>query len=152
MPDFTPRYKLNILLADDDIDDCHLFKEALDELPLSFDLSLVHNGEQLMKLLHQKGAQLPDMLFLDLNMPHKNGFQCLSEIKQDEQLKQIPVIIYSTSIQQAGINLLYKNGAHHYIRKPSEFHFLKKLIYQAIRVTVEADFLQPVKEDFVLSV
>ena len=71
----------NILLADDDQDDCLLFKEALDELAITVQLTAVQNGEELMQLLN-KAEILPDLMFLDLNMPRKNGMECLFAIKQ----------------------------------------------------------------------
>ena len=67
-----------ILLADDDKNDQLLFKEALEELPVTTHLASVENGEQLMQLLNDGKELLPDILFLDLNMPRKNGFTCLS--------------------------------------------------------------------------
>jgi|GEM_PF-217332 len=148
---FSPSLSLNIFLADDDLDDCLIFKEVLEELPLSFNLTTVHNGEQLMQLLDQKKDQLPDMLFLDLNMPLKSGFLCLSEIKRNEKLKQLPVIVYSTSFQQDVVNQLYLNGAHHYISKPNQFSLLKKIIHEAIITTAKEGFLQPGKSEFLLS-
>lgn len=133
----SPLPTQHILLADDDKDDCLLFKDALEELPISAQLTTVHSGEQLMQLLN-KNEQLPDLLFLDLNIPRKNGFACLVEIKQNKKLKQLPVIIYSTSFRKDVVNLLYKNGAQHYIRKPNEFSVIKELIYYAITLTAEA--------------
>ena len=82
-----------LLLADDDIDDCCFFEDALNELPISATLSTVNHGVQLMQYLSAKSGSLPDLLFLDLNMPRKSGFDCLTEIKQSEKLKQLPVII-----------------------------------------------------------
>ena len=110
---------MKILLADDDIDDCIFFKEAVDELMLSTHLTIVHDGEQLMQLLTNETNELPDVLFLDLNMPRKNGFECLSEIKLNKKLKQLPVIIFSTSFEQEVVNRLYQNVAQYFIRKPS---------------------------------
>ena len=124
--------QLNILLADDDTDDCIFFKEALEELLLSTHLTTVHDGEQLMQLLTNETNELPHVLFLDLNMPRKNGFECLSEIKLNKKLKQLPVIIFSTSFEQEVVNLLYKNGAQYFIRKPSEFSQFKKIIQQTL--------------------
>ena len=140
----------HILLADDDNDDCILFKDALEELPLSAKLTTVRNGEQLMQLLTQE-EQLPNLLFLDLNMPRKSGMECLSEIKQNGKLKKLPVIIYSTSFQVDIIDLLYKNGAQHYICKPNEYTQLLKVIHLAITLTSTLHFSQPAIEDFVLS-
>ena len=151
MPYNSPGNAIKILLAEDDQDDCYLFKLALDELPLSFELTVVPNGEILMEYFYLKKGKRPDVLFMDLNMPRKNGFQCLSEIRRNVYLKQLPVIVYSTSLQQDVVNLLYINGAQHYFRKPNDFHLLKKLIYQAVSTTLGTGFLQPAIEEFVLS-
>ena len=79
---------LYILLADDDEDDCAFFKEALDELLLSVSLVTVNDGVQLMDFLSDNPLKrLPDILFLDLNMPRKSGFECLAEIKEIDKLK-----------------------------------------------------------------
>ena len=148
---------IQILLADDDKDDCLLFKDALDELPISVHLTTVHSGEQLMRLFN-KNEKLPDILFLDLNMPRKNGFQCLTEIKQNEKLRELPVIIFSTSFDQDIVNLLYKNGAQYCIRKPNQFSQLKNLLHRAITLTAHTlashnggNVVQPSKESFVIS-
>ncbi len=144
---------LNILLADDDTDDCIFFKEAVEELLLSTQLTAVNDGEQLMQLLTNETNELPDVLFLDLNMPRKNGFECLSEIKGNSKLKQLPVIIFSTSFEQEVVNLLYKNGAQYFIRKPSEFSQFKKIIHQTfITLIVPQNISQPARENFVLTV
>ncbi|MDP4211629.1 MAG: response regulator [Bacteroidota bacterium] len=145
-----PSYVRRILLADDDEDDCLLFKEALEELSISASLTIVHNGEQLIQWLIEN-EQIPDVLFLDLNMPRKNGFACLSEIKQIAKLKDLPVIILSTSFDQNTINLLHKNGARHYFKKPNEFSQLKILIEKAIRATTLENSVQPTQSSFGLS-
>ena len=144
---------LSILLADDDTDDCIFFKEAVEELQLPTKLSSLHDGEQLMQHLKNETNKLPDVLFLDLNMPRKNGFECLSEIKLDQRLKQLPVIIFSTSFEQEVVNLLYKNGAEYFIRKPSEFSQFKKIIHQTIiTLIVPQNITQPTRENFVITV
>jgi CheY-like chemotaxis protein len=142
---------INILLADDDKDDTELFKEVLEELPISIQLETVYNGEQLMQLLNQEKKQLPDVLFLDLNMPRKSGFECFSEIKQDEKLKQLPVIIFTTSFEPEVVNLLFSKGAHYYIRKPNDYSHLKKVIHQAIMLTSQTNLIKPPRDKFVLS-
>lgn len=143
-----------LLLADDDSDDCILFKEALEELKgtgLQTQLHMVHNGELLMQTLYESEERLPDLLFLDLNMPRKNGFQCLAEIKQHEKLKNIPLIVISTSFQVDVSNLLYKYGALHYVQKPNDFVLLKKIIHHVLILIAENNLDQPSKENFVLS-
>lgn len=141
---------LNILLADDDEDDCMFFKDALDELALPSSLNTVNNGVELMSLLESNSINLPHVLFLDLNMPRKSGFECLSEIKQNEKLKQLPVIIYSTSSNPDMIDLLYCKGAHYYIRKPADFANLKSVIHKALSLTVQTKLLPPSKEFFLI--
>ncbi len=140
-----------LLLADDDRDDHLLFGEALSELLFSTQLSTVNDGEQLMQQLTEQPAPLPDVLFLDLNMPRKNGLQCLEEIKRDEQLKHLPVIIYSTSLKEDVVDLVYKNGAQHYIRKPAEFSQLKKVIHYALTLVAQKNSAQPTREKFVIT-
>lgn len=141
--------QLHILLADDDVDDCLFFKEALHELPILTRLTTVPNGEMLMQLLNET-SQLPDILFLDLNMPRKNGYTCLLEIKQNEKLKKLPVITISTSFEEEIVSLIYKNGAQYYIRKPNDFTQLKHLIHSAIKLAAQIHSSQPMKESFLI--
>ncbi len=130
--------QLQILLADDDKDDRFLFREALSELPIFTNLETVPDGEQLMNYLNEHTDKLPHVLFLDLNMPRKNGFECLSEIKHNEKLKELPVIMFSTSYprdmhyEQDIINMLCKIGAKDYVRKPSNFKELKEVIHNIL--------------------
>ena len=119
------------MLADDDVDDCMLFREALGEMSLAAGLTTVSDGVELMRLL-ASGEPLPDAIFLDLNMPKKNGFECLAEIKNNPGLQKIPVFIYSTSFASNVIDLLYKEGARHYIRKPADFGNLRLVIRHAL--------------------
>lgn len=143
---------LMVLLADDDLDDCIFFKEALTELQLSTHLTAVHDGEQLMQLLVTETFKLPHVLFLDINMPRKNGFECLAEIKLSEKLQQLPVIMFSTSFEQEVVNLLYKNGAQYFIRKPSEISQFKKIIHRTIGLVAPENISRPARENFVITV
>jgi CheY-like chemotaxis protein len=130
--------KIQILLADDDKDDCFLFREALSELDVPTELETVNDGEQLMNYLVENKDHLPHVLFLDLNMPRKNGFECLTEIKHNDELKDLPVVMFSTSYprdmhyEQDMIKLLYNIGAKDYIRKPSNFPELKQVIHKIL--------------------
>ena len=144
--------QLNILLADDDKDDRFFFKLALDALTIPTQLTAVVDGEKLMDYLAENAHQLPDVLFLDLNMPRKNGFECLSEIKLNIDLKLLPVIIFSTSFEQEVVNLLYLNGAQYFMRKPAEFSQLKKIIQQTVQLITQENISQPNRENFVLTV
>ena len=140
---------LNILLADDDMDDRIFFEKALKEIPLATTLSTVHNGEQLMEYLAVHDNPLPDLLFLDLSMPRKTGFECLAEIKENEKLKALTVIMFTTSFTR-GFDLednlkttLSRMGAYDYIRKPSDFNELKQIIEKTLNELIaERDNLQ----------
>ena len=144
--------ELNILLADDDTDDCLFFKEAIAELIEPANFTAVHDGEQLMQLLSQETTVLPDVIFLDLNMPRKNGFECLAEIKQNKKLQKLPVIIFSTSFEQEVVNLLYQNGAQYFIRKPAAFALFQKIILHTLTLIIHTEKIkQPGIEGFVLN-
>ena len=111
---------LNILLADDDKDDCLLFKEALREVKVEKKLVTVEHGVALMDFLNQTDA-LPEIIFLDINMPHKNGKECLAEIRNHKLFSDIPVVMYSTSNNKADIEETYNGGANFYLVKPFLF-------------------------------
>lgn len=139
---------LNILLADDDKDDCFFFEKALDSLPFSIHLDIVHDGERLMKYLLENANKQPDIIFLDLNMPRKNGSECLAEIKSDKKMKRIPVVIYSTSLNESVADELYKNGAHYYIRK-CDFLELKKILCHILKLFHKKKFDRPRRNEFI---
>jgi len=128
----------HIILADDDLDDRFFFEKALKEIPIPNRLTTVRDGEELMNYLHANTDQLPDVLFLDLSMPRKTGFECLTEIKEDDRLKDLPVIMLSTSFprdnkyEQNIISMLYTIGAMDYIRKPGNYEKLKEVIHTAL--------------------
>lgn len=138
--------KLKILLADDDYDDCLFFKRAIQELSVTTDLEIVNDGEELMEYLAENSDNLPLVLFLDVNMPRKNGAECLTEIRQNEKFKDLPVIMFSTSNSWDTINMLFKSGAHVYIHKPNDFSQLKQVIHHAIPLAAEKVFSnKPIK-------
>lgn len=141
---------VKLLLADDDRDDCAFFKDALEDLSVEATLITVHDGEELMKKLNSNSFALPYLLFLDLNMPRKNGLECLEEIKSSDKLKHLPVIIYSTSLNTEVVDLLYFKGANYYIRKPASYPELKKVIQQALAITSSDNSVQPPKDKFIL--
>ena len=132
---------INILFADDDEDDRNFFKQALKELPLKTNLTTVNDGDELMNYLAENMEQLPDVVFLDINMPNKSGIECLEEIKQHKKLKGLPVVMFSTSYENKAINMLFKNGADIYVRKPNDLEQLKQVIQHALTITVESMLL-----------
>lgn len=126
-----------ILLAEDDEDDFILVREALEEFKELISLDWVKDGEELLDALKMNVAELPDIIFLDINMPKKNGFECLTEIRQHEDLKKLPVIIFSTSNDPALVSWMYNAGANLYLNKPTDFNGLKEKIQKAIATNWE---------------
>ena len=135
---------LNILLADDDIDDRFFFEKALTEIPIATQLKTVGNGEQLMEYLEKHSANMPDVLFLDLSMPRKTGFECLIEIKENKLFQNLYVIMFTTSFtqgidfEQNLINTLSSMGAQDYIRKPGDFEQIKHVVHTALLKVIDA--------------
>jgi CheY-like chemotaxis protein len=119
---------MNILLADDDEDDCLFFKDAFKEIKIETKVEIVNDGVELMNLLIKKNTKLPNILFLDLNMPRKNGLECLKEIKRIDRLKDMVIAIYSTSASEENIEETFVNGANIYINKPNQFETLIKVL------------------------
>jgi CheY-like chemotaxis protein len=142
---------INILLADDDNTDCLLFKDALEELPVTATLTIVHNGEELIEEITKEGSSFPDVLFLDLNMPRKNGFVSLGEIKRNTELQDLPVVIFSTASDEATVKNVFRDAAHYYICKPPDFLQLKKVIYEALMLITQKNNLLPLKENFMIT-
>jgi len=147
----TPGIPINVLLADDDIDDRYFFDKVLKSLPVRADLATVEDGEELMIYLAENSEKLPDILFLDLNMPKKNGSECLAEIKQDEKLKNLPVIIFSTHRHEKDSDILYEKGAYYYIRKTDMIE-LTKTLHHILNLMLENKFERPARDQFSLTV
>lgn len=123
---------IQILLADDDENDRLFFSEAFAELEINTVVQIVNDGVQLMKWLNTENIHLPHILFLDLNMPRKNGLECLKEIKSNEKLKDIFVSIYSTSNNEKDIEEAFLMGANVYIAKPYDFKALVRVLEKAV--------------------
>lgn len=142
---------IHILLADDDNDDCYMFSNVLSEIPISTQLTIVSDGEKLMGYLSKHLNFLPDVLFLDLNMPRKNGAECLTAIKSNKKLKRLPIIIYSTSCNKDVVDIFYRNGAYYYICK-TNFTEFKKSLHYILQLMAQNKFAQASREKFVLGV
>jgi CheY-like chemotaxis protein len=111
--------KINsIVLADDDSDDHLLFKDVIQQVSPAFQLTMVSDGLKLANLLKH---YLPDLLFLDLDMPGKSGLECLVEIRANPGLKGLPVIVFSATSRPANIATAYEMGADLFLVKPSTY-------------------------------
>lgn len=143
---------LHILLADDDEDDRLLFTEAFSELNIKTIVRTVNNGIQLMERLNMKNIRLPHLLFLDLNMPRKNGLECLKEIRSDKKLKGISIAIYSTSGTEKDMEETFRNGANVYITKPNDFNILKQILEKVVVTTYQYQDQSMKRENYLLRI
>lgn len=142
-----------ILIADDDLDDCLMIKEALQESRLLNTIHFVHNGEELMNYLHRNGVYedsekypTPGLILLDLNMPRKDGREALKEIKTNPHFCQVPVVILTTSQAEEDIMRTYNLGANSFITKPVTFEALVKMMKDLGRYWFEVSEL-PHRDD-----
>lgn len=143
----------HIFLADDDVDDQLIFQEALKDIKIPTELTVAKDGMELMAALEEtETAPPPYVIFLDLNMPLKNGFECLEEIRQTPKLKNIPVVIFSTSCNAGAIDKTYSLGANYYVCKPSSHKLLIKAIETLLELELWGTNKQIQKEKFVLSI
>lgn len=124
-----------ILMADDDEDDVILVQDAFERSKLLNDLHIVVDGLELLDYLRHQGkysdpesSPRPDIILLDLNMPKMDGRQALKEIRQDPDLRPIPVIVLTTSQAEEDVMLTYSSGANSYITKPVTFESMCDII------------------------
>ncbi|WAC10330.1 response regulator [Dyadobacter pollutisoli] len=127
----NPMKPFRILLAEDDDDDTFLFQEALEQIPIKAELTVTENGMELMKVL-KSGVPKPDLIFLDMNMPVKNGLECLEDIRNFNGFENIPIVILSTSVARYLWESAYKNGANRYVQKPTSFTGLVEILKKCI--------------------
>jgi len=146
-------YIRNIFLTDDDPDDCMLFLEALQEIfsGEKANLTITNDGVELMEALKETVPPAPEVIFLDLNMPRKNGFECIAEIRNTPKYKNIPIIIFSTSSNADIVDKMYAYGANYYICKPQSYPLLKKTIEFVLSFDLRKLSQQPMREKFVIN-
>ena len=116
--------EMTILLIDDDEDDQDIFKEAATLVLPDIQFLLAKDGKQALEVLEGCNGNLPDHIFLDVNMPKMDGKEFLKIVKSDPRFQKIPVVIYSTSKHRSELGEFFRLGASNYITKPSEFNLL----------------------------
>lgn len=126
---------ISILMADDDEDDCLMTKEALEEAKVENKIYFVKDGEELIDYLYHRGSYSdeekfprPGLILLDLNMPRKDGREALMEIKADPHLRQIPIVVLTTSKAEEDICRTYDMGVNSFITKPVLFEGLVEVM------------------------
>jgi CheY-like chemotaxis protein len=137
--------KLRIFYLDDDADDRFLFQEALSELSIDTEVTVLEDGEALLHLL-ENPPPTPNLIFVDLNMPRKNGYQVLTEIKSNRSLKQFSVVVLTTSSEKTVIESTRQLGADAFITKPESFNSLKTILNKCLTL----NWREKSKNDFVI--
>ncbi len=124
-----------ILIADDDKEDCEMIREAFQESRLLNQLFFVHDGEELMSYLKHEGKYedrtqypMPGLILLDLNMPKKDGREAIHEIKSSDELRQIPIVVLTTSQAEEDVFRTYNLGVNSLITKPVDFTSLVQIM------------------------
>ena len=143
---------INITLADDDEDDRLFFTDAFSVLKINTRVNTFNDGVELMNYLNDVDCVLPHILFLDLNMPKKNGIECLLEIKKNSRFDTIAIAIYSTSSSEEHIEETFVNGANIYIKKPNDFNTLKKVLSDVVTINWQYHTSGLNKDNFLLRI
>lgn len=146
--DHTQNRALHLIITDDDSDDQELFSMAISEISSNIKISLAENGGDLIKKLQEK--ELPDLIFLDLNMPGMNGIECLMKIRSNPKSAGLPVLIYSTSANPEQIDEAYKYGANYYLQKPCSYRDIQNLVSKVFSLSVDQLLNQPDRADFLV--
>jgi len=143
---------LYLLIADDDDDDRLFFKEAIEASKVKTVLTMVNDGVELMNYLTKPEIHLPNLVFLDLNMPRKSGIECLIEIRNNNKFKDLSIAIYSTSAMENDIEETFIKGANIYIKKPNDFQVLKNILAKVITINWQYHTSGLNKENFILNI
>ncbi len=147
MPIFR-EYTKNVLIAEDDDDDFEIFSEAIQQLSITVVLSRAENGDILIKLLSEKN---PDMLFLDLNMPWKDGKSCLVEIRSDRKYDDLPIIIYTSHTDFESVEFCFRKGSNLYVYKPHSYKELVEVLEKIFAIDWKKVMYYPTFSQFVLN-
>lgn len=124
---------LNIFYTDDDVEDQLMFIDAVQEVSNNTNVTTQNNGDDLLRLLKSPPPR-PSVIFLDLNMPVKNGFEVLKELKESADFNRVPVVIFTTSDHETAIETTRRLGANLYIPKPLSFTSLKGVIKHVLSI------------------
>lgn len=138
---------MHILMADDDKDEFYILQEAAEKTCEPLQISYVANWLELLRFVLKT---LPDILFLDLNMPVKDGIECLQLLREDRNYDKVSIIIYSTSANKNDIDKAYTNGANYFILKPNALEDITNIVKKLCSIGKETLLSIPPREEFVI--
>ena len=144
--------RLKVILVDDDPDDRMLFEEAFSELRIESSLFLFQNGLELLDYLYSPETSVPDLIFLDLNMPIMGGMETLENIKRSEKYSNVPIAIYSTSSHERDIEDTFARGANIYITKPTDYNKLKRTLDEVLKIQWQYSAGELLFDNFVMRI
>ncbi len=142
---------VKVMLADDDKDDQLLFAAAIEETKIDAEVTTVENGQELIDNLKDPAEPNPDIIFLDINMPVKDGKAVLAEIKADDTLKDIPTVMLSTSDSPKDVEETFNRGANLYVKKPNSFHNLILILKNIFMLHWAKALIKPLRKSFLVT-
>jgi CheY-like chemotaxis protein len=136
-----------VLIAEDDDDDFFIFSVAISETAFTVILRRAEDGELLMKLLQE---EIPDILFLDLLMPCKDGKQCLLEIRSDRRFDSLPIIVYTAVEDLESVEYCYRQGSNVFTIKPNSIEDLREALQRILSIDWKKTMYFPPKSEFIV--
>jgi DNA-binding NtrC family response regulator len=137
----------NVLIAEDDDDDFFIFSVAISETSFAVILRRAEDGELLMQLLKE---EIPDILFLDMLMPCKDGKQCLLEIRSDRRYDSLPIIVYTALEDLETVEYAYRQGSNLFSIKPNSIEDLKEALQRILSIDWKKTMYFPPKSEFII--
>jgi DNA-binding response OmpR family regulator len=138
----------NVLIAEDDHEDFEILCDAIKELPFEVEINRAENGDVLIQVLNTK---IPDLLFLDIVMPCKDGRQCLKEIRADKKFDLLPIVMYSSHRHSSTVEFCFREGANLYTIKPTAFEELKMILVKIFSIEWKKSLYYPPLPSFVIN-
>lgn len=140
--------QFNVLVAEDDLDDFEILSDAIGDLPLKIVLSRAENGDVLMRLIHEK---IPDLLFLDIILPCRNGRDCIREIRSDRKFDALPIIIYTSLKDIDTIEFCYRWGTNLFVHKPHSFTDITEIVRKIFSINWKKIRYYPMRTEYVIN-
>jgi response regulator RpfG family c-di-GMP phosphodiesterase len=139
---------LNVVMAEDDNDDFEILADAIRQVPVKIFLSRAENGVVLMKLIHEK---IPDLLFLDIILPQRDGRDCIREIRSDKKFDGLPIIVYTSLKDLETVEFCYRWGTNIFIHKPQSYSDVAEIVRKIFSINWKKLQYYPSRSEFVLN-
>ena len=148
MADQNLEEELHVLMAEGDKDDFDILADAIEKVPVKVILTRAENGDVLMKLIHDK---IPDLLFLDIILPYRDGRDCIREIRSDKKFDNLPIIVYTSIKDLDTIEFCYRWGTNLIVHKPQTYSEIADIIRKIFSVNWKKMQYYPSRNEFVLN-